>query len=43
MWINDYTGELYNSIFHAVVTMVKDAIYYPKCRTWKAFKISRYK
>ena len=43
MWINDFTGELYMNLWHAIKTIISDFLHYPKCRTWKAFKISRYK
>ena len=42
MWINDYTGEIYSTIWEAVKTIISDFLYFPKCRTWKMFSISRY-
>lgn len=43
MWINDFTGELYSSLYHAVCTIFSDMVHYPKCRTWKMFKIKQFK
>lgn len=42
MYINDYTGELYTSLFHAIKTIISDMIHFPKCRTIKMFKIKKY-
>ena len=42
-YINNYTGELYRNLFHAISTIISDMRYYPKCRTIKMLNISRYK
>ena len=34
------TGELYTSLAHAIITIIRDMYYYPKCRTWKMFRIT---
>lgn len=43
MWINNYTGELYSNLHHALVTIVSDMIHFPKCRTWQMLNIRPYK
>ena len=43
MWINEFTGELYMNLWHAMTTMLADLIRCPQCRTWKFFNISRYR
>ena len=40
-YMNNCTGELYKSLFHALTTILHDMIHYPKCRTWKMFSISK--
>lgn len=40
-YLNNYTGELYKNLFHAIVSIISDMIYYPKCRTLKMLNISR--
>lgn len=40
-YMNNFTGELYESIPHMVRTIVSDMIHCPKCRTWKMFNISK--
>lgn len=42
-YINVYTGELYHNLNHAVTTIVRDMIHYPKCRTIKMFAVIKYK
>lgn len=42
MWINNYTGEVYDNLRHAVVTIVRDMIHYPACRTIEMLNISRF-
>lgn len=42
MWINNFTGEVYNSLRHAVVTVIRDMIRYPACRTIKMLDISKF-
>lgn len=41
MLVNNFTGELYDSIFHALKTIVSDMMHCPKCRTLKMFDLSR--
>lgn len=43
MWISNYTGEVYNSLWHAVTTIIKDAIRCKSCRTVRMLDICRYK
>lgn len=40
-YINNYTGELYKNLFHAIWTIALDMIHYPKCRTIKMLNIKR--
>ena len=40
-WLmNQYTGELYYSPLHALVTIISDMIHFPGCRTWKMFHVT---
>ena len=41
MYMNQFTGELYISIFHAVRTIISDMIHFPQCRTWKMLNVRR--
>lgn len=41
-YINNYTGELYISIYHALKTVIMDFFRVPACRTLKLFSISKY-
>ena len=43
MWINSFTGELYNNLYHALKTIISDMIIFPKCRTLEMFNIRPYK
>lgn len=43
MWINNFTGELYNNLFHALATIVVDMVHFPACRTLKMLDIKPYK
>ena len=38
-WYNDYTGEIYDSLPDAIVTVIQDMHYYPACRTLKMLNI----
>ena len=40
-YINNYTGELYTSLWHAITSIMHDLRVFPKCRTIKMFNISR--
>lgn len=42
MLINNYTGEIYKSVFHAIRTIIGDMKVYPKCRTFKMFNLSKW-
>ena len=42
-YMNMYTGELYYSILHAVVTILIDMVRLPQCRTTAMWRIVRYK
>lgn len=41
MYMNNYTGEVYDNLLHAIKTIVSDMIRYPKCRTAEMLSISR--
>ena len=40
-YINNYTGEIYKNLFHAIITIISDMIHCPGCRTFKMLNISR--
>ena len=40
-YMNNFTGELYRNIYHALYTIFTDMIRFPACRTWHMFSISR--
>ena len=40
-YMNNYTGEIYRNLYHAITTIISDMIHYPGCRTLKMFNISR--
>lgn len=40
-YYNTETGEIYRNLFHALRTIIKDMIHYPKCRTWKMFSLQK--
>lgn len=40
-WINNYTGECYKSLVHAVIAIILDLIHYPVCRTLQMFSIKK--
>ena len=40
-YINNYTGEIYKNLFHAVITIISDMIHCPGCRTFKMLNISK--
>lgn len=40
-YINDYTAEIYTSLWHAFKTIIHDMKYYKDCRRIKMFKIKR--
>lgn len=42
-YVNNCTGELYRSIFHALKTIFSDMRHFPKCRTLEMFSISKLK
>ena len=42
MWISDFTGELYDNLLHALITIVRDMIKIKACRTVRMFAIRRY-
>jgi len=42
-YMNEYTGVLYFSLFHAVRSIISDMIHFPKCRTLKMWRISKVK
>lgn len=42
MWISDFTGELYDSLRHALLTIVRDMSKVKACRTVRMFAIRRY-
>lgn len=42
-YINNYTGELYRNLRHAIITIIRDIKFYPKCRTIKMLSVSRYR
>lgn len=42
MLINEFTGEIYNNVLHAMVTIVSDMVHYKKCRTMKMLSIRKY-
>lgn len=42
MYINNFTGEVYDNLFHAIKTIISDMAHIKSCRTLKAFSISRY-
>lgn len=41
MYVNNFTGELYTSVWHAIRTIIEDMYYFPQCRTWKMLNIRR--
>lgn len=42
MWINNYTGEVYDNLRQAIVTIVRDVIRCPACRTIRMINIHTY-
>lgn len=38
--VNNYTGEVYLNLFHAIVTIASDMKHFPKCRTIKMLNVS---
>lgn len=42
MWISDFTGELYDSLWHALITIARDMLKIKACRTIRMFAIRRY-
>lgn len=40
-YINDYTGEVYTSLWEAFKTIIHDMKYYMDCKTIKMFKIKK--
>lgn len=41
IWQNKYTGEIFTSLFKAVITAFMDFKHYPTCRTLQVFNIGR--
>lgn len=41
MYMNNYTGEVYDNLLHAIKTMISDMIRYPECRTSKMLSVSK--
>lgn len=41
-WENQFTGEVYRNLRHAIKTIVKDMIKCPGCRTIKMLQIKRF-
>lgn len=41
IWQNKYTGEIFTSLFKAVITAFLDFRHYPECRTIQVFNIGR--
>ena len=41
-YINNFTGEVYKSLPHAISTIIKDAIHYKNCRNIKMLNIKRH-
>lgn len=42
MWTNDFTGEVYNSLIHAMITIIHDMVKCRNCRTIKMLSIRKY-
>lgn len=42
MYMNNYTGEVYDNLLQAIKTIVSDIIHVKKCRTIKVLSISKY-
>ncbi len=42
MWYNNFTGEVYDSLVIAILTIISDMVHYRACRTTKIFDIERY-
>lgn len=42
MLFNNFTGEIYDNLFHAVITIIDDMIHYKSCRTPKMLSVSKY-
>lgn len=40
-WINNYTGECYKSLLHAVIAIALDLINYPVCRNPQMFSLKK--
>lgn len=40
-WQNKYTGEVFESLFKAIIAAFRDFKHYPTCRTWEIFRIGR--
>lgn len=41
MYMNNYTGEVYDNLLHAIKIIVSDMIHCPKCRTAKMLSVSK--
>ena len=41
-YINNYTGEIYKSLWHVITTIARDMVLCPKCRTIKVLSISKF-
>lgn len=42
-YVNNYTGQLYRNMFHAIREIIFDMKNYPKCRTIKMLNVSKLK
>ena len=42
MWISDFTGELYDGLWHALITIARDMFKINACRTVRMFAIHRF-
>lgn len=40
-YMNAFTGELYENLFHAIKTIISDMIHYKTCRTIKMFHLRK--
>lgn len=41
IWQNNYTGEVFTSLFKAIISAFLDFRYYSTCRTLQVFNIGR--
>lgn len=41
-YMNQFTGELYYNIWHAITSVVADMIYFKSCRTVEMLHITRW-